>query len=153
MSFWSDLYAGDAALIVRIFDDGDHANGAGVLAHAQLPGVVPDADLPNSPDLLTELAGTVANAGTLSFSGSIAEHLAGEPDPDEATSGVYRMSAEWVALFAELTDDQLGMVAQRWASECDPGETPQLFALVGAVRNVCRVARERDVSLIYSWTM
>lgn len=158
MSYWSDLYAGDATLIAQAFNDGHRADGPKVLAHAELAGIVPDAsgELPNTPNLLTELAGSIADRGSLTFSDSVAEHLAGDPDPAESTSGAYRMSTEWVALFAELTDEQVQLVAQRWAKECDPGATntaPQVTALVRSVRDVCRVAKERNVNVIYTWTM
>ena len=144
-------------MIVRAFNEGDPAEGPAVLARAQLSGVVPDAsgDLPNSPNLLTELAGTISNVGAMSFSDSIEEHLAGEADPAEATSGAYRMSAEWVALFAGLTDEQVRATSQRWARECDPGASndAQATALVTSIRDVCRVARREKVPLIYTWTM
>jgi hypothetical protein len=157
MSYWSDVYAGDANVIAGSFNDGRRAEGPKVLAHAELSGVVPDAsgELPNTPNLLTELAASIARVESLSFADSIAQHLAGDPDPAEATSGAYRMSDEWTKLFAELTEEHVRLVAQQWAKECDPGATsdaPQA-ALVRSLRDVCRVAKERNVSVIYTWTM
>ncbi len=158
MSYWSDLYAGDAARIAQAFNDGRPADGPSVFAHAALSGVVPDAsgELPNTPNLLTDLACSITNFGSVTFSDSIVEHLGGDPDPSEATSGAYVMSAQWMALFAGLTDEQVQLLARQWAKECDPGasdDAPQVTTLVRSIRDVCRTARQRNAPLIYTWAM
>ena len=86
MSYWSDVYAGDAAVIVKAFQDRQAVDGPKILAHAELAGVVPDAsgEMANTPNLLTELACSIAKSGSLTFSDSIAEHLAGDRDPTSA---------------------------------------------------------------------
>ena len=134
MSSWSEVHAGDA--------------------HARLDGIVPDAtgELPNTPDLLTELACAITNHRDLTFTESIEDR--GDDDPD-ATSGTYRMRAAWIALFADLTDEQVNTLGQRWARECDPGTTDASSptSLVRSLRDLCRLARNRNVPLIYTWTL
>src|SRR5262245_56341002 len=105
MSFWSDLYAGDVALIAGALERGEPPEPPEALdgvEHVNLPGVVPDPSgaLPNSPDLLTELASTLRGM-RVDFAGSLVRQLAGDPGPAEAPHGAHEVSAAWVALFAD----------------------------------------------------
>ena len=157
MSYWSDLYAGDVEVITEAFIEARRADGPRILAHATLPGVVPDAsgELPNTPDLMTQLAASTTKLDGLKFSDSIAGRIARGADADEPADGAYLMRAEWVSLFAGLTDSEVETVGEQWAHECDPDSASvatQLAALVQSVRGVCRVARERRVPVVYAWT-
>src|SRR5688572_1363840 len=99
MSYWSDIYAGDARSIAQAFNESEPIEGQPfVAAQVNLPGIIPDdsEEVPNSPNLLTELVCKTVGHGPLTFSGSISEHLGGDPDPSEATSGAYAMGSKWV---------------------------------------------------------
>jgi hypothetical protein len=157
MSDWSDLYAGDVEVITEAFVEARRAEGPRILAHVALPGVVPDTSgaSPNTPELLTELAASTASVDGLNFAGSISGRIIRVADPEEAAEGAFLMSADWVSLFAGLTDPQVQIVAQRWARERDPGvasDAPRVTALVQSVREVCRVAKERRMPVVYTWT-
>lgn len=162
MSTCSDLYAGDATKIGEAFASAGSARGAPfVLAHAELPGIVPDetGELPNSTEVMTLLACAVAGRQPLEFSGAIAERLVGDPDPEEATNGAYVMSESWTELFAGLTKEQARTLAGRWLEEWDPGadDAPEhvagLVVLLEGIVQVCRTARERAAAVVFTWAI
>jgi hypothetical protein len=162
MSLWSDLYAGDARQIADAFKEGRAFEGKQfVSAHVNLPGIVPDmsGELPNTPDLLTELACSTVGIERFTFAESIAEQLSGDPDPMVANDGAYLMTPRWTELFARITESQTQELAVRWLKELDPGaaELParvsEMNALLRSLTNTCRVAQERRVSLVYAWTL
>jgi hypothetical protein len=159
---WSDLYAGDASKIGEAFEHAGDARGLqGLLAHADLPGMVPDesGELPNSPDVLTLLACAVSGRQPLEFGDAITERLMGDPDSDEAVDGAYVMSEAWTELFAALTPEQAATLASRWFAEWDPdaNDCPThpagLAPILDAIVHVCRTAREERTSVVYAWTM
>jgi hypothetical protein len=157
MAYWSDLYAGDVEVITEAFIEARRAEGSRIHAHVALPGVVPDAsgELPNTPDSLTDVAASIAQVEGLKFSGSIAGRIGRTRDDlSEPADGAYLMRTNWVSLFAELTDSQARHVAQLWAGKCDPtadSATPQLVTLVRSVRDLCRVALEKSMPVVYTW--
>jgi hypothetical protein len=162
MPSWSSLHAGNAAKIGEAFESTGSADEAEqMLAQALLPGIIPDetGEMPNSPDVLTLLTCAVAGRQPIEFSACIAEHLVGDPDPEEATDGAYVMSHAWVELFASLTAEQAASLAIRWFGEFDPEATdsPQhaagLAPLLDAIVHVCRTAREHDAAVVYVWKM
>ena len=122
-----------------------------------MPQMVPGDGLPNSPDMLTDIACSVTKASPITFAGEVIKHIAGNAHPQRATSGAWEMSHRWSALFAHLTNDQADRTAQRWALVLDPGATKEVVergtAVVLAVRDVCRAALERNASVVYSWTL
>ncbi len=162
MPSWSSLYAGNAAKIGEAFASAGIAKDEEhVLAHAAMPGIVPDesGELPNSPDVLTLLACAVAGRQPIEFSSCIAERLVGDPDPEEATDGAYVMSHAWIELFASLSAEQAASLAIRWFEEFDPDATDApshaagLAPLLDAIVHVCRTARAHDAPVVYTWAM
>lgn len=158
MSFWSDVYAGDASRIGEAIVAGEpFAAESFVHAHVKLPGIVPGEESASSPDMLTELAASLTGVTSVTFSGSIAEHLAGQSDPMEATDGAYRMAADWVQLFAQLTNEQIGALATSWCKEWDPGsgqdQVDELATMLKELCRVCQTAKQRGSAVVYSWTM
>ena len=153
MSYWSDLYAGDATKLLSAWRDDEPLDGTdGVVASVNLPGILPGPDgaMPNSPDLLTQLACIVTAGVPVTFDASIVERV------DEEERGAYRLSKQWGAIFAALDDAQCAEVARRWMRECDPGADDgggPLADLVRRIAGVCRQAGQRDASLIYTWTL
>jgi len=166
VSFWSGLWVGDADDIgARLDDEGEESLAASgrVLAHVDLPGVLPGSGDPGSPERLTaiacEVAGQAARA-ELAFEAARGRHLAGDdPDEREASGGAFEMSRPWVELFAGLDDGAVACVAQRWAGElADEAGVPVgsvigIADLVTQVRDACRTARERSAAVVYSWTL
>jgi hypothetical protein len=156
MIYGSDLYAGDVEVITEAFIEARRAEGARIHAHVALPGVVPDAsgEMPNTPDSLTDLAASIAQVEGLRFSGSIAGRIGRTRDLGEQADGAYLMRMDWVSLFAALTDSQARVLAQLWAGKCDPEAataTPRLITLVSSIRDLCRVAIERSMPVVYTW--
>jgi hypothetical protein len=160
MSFWSDLYAGDVALIAGALESGEPPEQLDGVEHVSLPGILPDAsgELPNSPDLLTALASTLRGV-PLAFAGSLIRQLSGDPDPAEATDGAHLMSAAWVELFAGLSAEECAALATSWIAEWDPGaladpaQVKRTGDLIAEVARLCRTAQERRTSVIFHWTM
>lgn len=161
MGTWSDLFAGDASRIAEAFEAGAAKAAPSILAHAELPGMVPDesGEMPNSPDVLTLLACAAAGKQPIEFASSIAERLVGDPDPEEATDGAYVMSDAWMELFAGLTPEQASTLALRWFEEWDPeaNDAPRhaagLAPLLDAIVHVCRTAKEHHAAVVYTWKM
>jgi hypothetical protein len=158
MKYWSDLYAGDVEVITEAFIKARRADGPRILAHVALPGVAPGASgqQANTPDFLTDLAASIACVDGVTFSDAIAGRIARAPVPAEPGDGAYLMRPDWVSLFAGLTDSQVQAVAERWARERNEAggkKTRPLTALVTSVRELCRVAIERPVPVVYTWTM
>lgn len=161
MSFWSDIYAGDATKIAQAFNEAEPVDGEPfVMAHVNLPGIIPgeSEDFPNSPDLLTELACSLLGVEPFTFSESIVQQLGSDSESIDANRGAYVMASRWVELFATMTESRARVVAHRWLTECDPGAadaaraSPLVSCLLG-ICEVCRVAQQHRVSLVYTWTL
>jgi hypothetical protein len=166
VSLWSGLWVGDAEEIGERLDDGGEvslAASARVLAHVDLPGVLPHSGDPGSPERLTAIACEVAGQGSrpeLAFEAARGRQLAGDdPDEREASGGAFEMGRPWVDLFAGLDDGAVQCVAQRWAGEwADEAGVPvasvsEITELVTQVRDACRTARDRGAAVVYSWTL
>jgi hypothetical protein len=162
MSFWSDLYAGDAGRIAAAFNEGRQEpfeHKPFVVAHVKLPGILPDpsCDLPNSLDLVTELL-VAERCLSIGFAESLVEQLGGDPDPSVAKNGAHRVAPAWVSLFAQISDDQARALAARWLAELDPadetpGRLPSLVEQLQAISDLCRAAQALGVAVIYTWTL
>ncbi len=155
MSFWSDIYVGNADNIARALEEGDLPEAESFVAHLNLPGILPsdEEEVPNSPNLLTMIACDVMREANVSFSDSIAQHLAGDPDQRTATYGVYRMASEWVGLFARLSEAQISAIGEEWAKRVDAPGNGSLSKVVKDIVEICRVATQRNAALVYSWTL
>ncbi len=168
VSYWSGLWVGDAERIGAGLDDEDEdevtlEEADFVLAHVDLPGVLPNAgDTPGSPERLTaiacEVTGETARSG-LTFAGARGRHLAGDSDEQEASRGAFEMGSAWVQLFAGLDDVAVQRIGHRWAGEwAAEADVPvasvtEIIDLVAQIRDACRTARERAAGVVYSWSL
>jgi hypothetical protein len=168
VSYWSGLWVGDAEHIGAALDGeaGDEvalAQADHVLAHVDLPGIVPDAgDTPGSPERLTAIACEVTGESArsdLTFAGARGRQLAGDADPREGSRGAFEMAPAWVRLFAGLDDVEVQRIGQRWAGEwAAEADVPvasvtDIIDLVVQVRDACRIATERRAAVVYSWML
>ncbi|HTE56414.1 MAG TPA: hypothetical protein VK698_36420 [Kofleriaceae bacterium] len=166
VSFWSGLWVGDADRIGRGLDgeDADEVElreADFVLAHVDLPGILPLVRDPGSPDRLTAIVCDVtgqAGPAALTFAGARLRHLAGDPDEMKATDGAFEMSPAWVALFAGLDDLAVHRIGDRWAAEISAASAPVAPAsvfieLVTRMRDACRLARDRGAAVVYNFTL
>jgi hypothetical protein len=170
MSYWSDLYAGDLIELTAALDEGiADSDDPFVKAHVNLPSIVPgpeDQQLPNSMDTLTRLACELIGVPNCRFF-TQARQIRGDPDPYRATSGVFLMSQEWIALMSQLSDKEAATLAERWTAEIlsEPRvafvNSPQERAeaeesvtdLVAGVSDVCRVGIALSLPVVYHWTL
>jgi len=171
MYFCSDLWVGDADQIGCALDGDINRDriitldwGDFVLCRVHLPGLLPGADDPLSPEWLTEVAHELSRpAGRkVTFAAARHRHVAGPPD-EPAAYGAFEMNGGWVDFFAGLDDLAVRRIGQRWArdvaAEVPPnGDLPlqevelvDAVRLVGQMRDACRLARERGAAVVYSW--
>ena len=149
MTFWSELFVGDAKSLAEAYEDQDLGPGTpGVAGYLDLPSILPEEDIPNSPYLLTELASEHAD-GTMGFDSGRARTIA-----EGGEHGAYVMADEWVLLFAGLGESQIDKIGRAWSKECGFGASAEgLIDLVRDISTLCSRARTDSQDVIYTWTL
>jgi len=167
MSVLMDLYAGDADGIGRAFTRNDFPaleNPRMVLAHADLSLDLWFVDF----DSLTQAVSRLAGGGPASFVESLGRSVGGTPDESDASV----VDPHWVELMAGVPDASLPELARAWWTAVraelasipayaeggiprDPDPTPPLGVeeALRAIVAVCRTARERGASVVFTWSL
>ncbi|HEY5949573.1 MAG TPA: hypothetical protein VIV40_28960 [Kofleriaceae bacterium] len=142
MSYWSTVYAGDAAQIIPLLGtDADVEDADFVIGSVELSGV---------HDVHLETLMQMLGDPSLTFD-SLAEPAVGSEDDAWVA---YRMKPAFAALFAALGEQQIADLVPRWLQAL--GDRPNADSIAGCKEQlgqlveVCKTAQQRGADIVFS---